>query len=211
MRKHFYAFFAIVLVAVLASLTSCSNKNTAEFAGMSTPDSLRQRLPIAYVDLDTLIAHYDYARELEQQLVDKMENDRANLNSRLASLRKRQEEFQRKVQNNAFLSQSSAEQQYQALLQEEAKLQQDAATIDQENLQAQQQMMKDLSDSIRAYIIEYNKVAGYEAILDRAATLYIEAAYDITHDIIEGLNKQSKGESSEAVATEAAADTTAAN
>ena len=137
------------------------------------------------------------------KLVDKIETDRANLNSRVASLAKRQEEFQRKVQNNSFLSQSSAEQQYNALMQEQEKLQADAARIDAENMQAQQQMMKDLSDAVRAYINEYNKTAGYDVIFDRAATLYIGEAYNITQDIIKGLNNKDK---KEAVA---ATDTTA--
>jgi Skp family chaperone for outer membrane proteins len=82
-------------------------------------------------------------------------------------------------------------------------LQADAARIDAENMQAQQQMMKDLSDAVRAYINEYNKTAGYDVIFDRAATLYIGEAYNITQDIIKGLNNKDK---KEAVA---ATDTTA--
>lgn len=202
MKNLFKALCTFALVAGFVFMTSCGNNETS-IAAVDSHECDGQNLSIAYVDLDTLLANYEYAHELEMKLVNKMETDRANLNSRVASLAKRQEEFQRKVQNNGFLSQSSAEQQYNALMQEQEKLQADAARIDAENLQAQQQMMKELSDAVRAYINEYNKTAGYDVIFDRAATLYIGDAYDITKDIIEGLNKkESKTET-------AAVDTTA--
>lgn len=199
MKKLLNALCVFALVAGVAFMTSCGN-NEANATSVADHQCDAKQLTIAYVDLDTLIANYEYARELEMKLVNKLETDRANLNSRVASLAKRQEEFQRKVQNNGFLSQSSAEQQYNALMQEQEKLQADAARIDAENMQAQQQMMKDLSEAVRAYINEYNKTAGYDVILDRAATLYIGEAYNITRDIIDGLNKKNV----------AVADTTAA-
>ncbi len=204
MKNLLNALCVFVLVAGFAFMTSCSNSEANTTSVPAHECEGGQQLSIAYVDLDSLIANYEYAKELEMKLVNKMENDRANLNSRLASLAKRQEEFQRKVQNNGFLSQSSAEQQYNALMQEQEKLQADAARIDAENLQAQQQMMKELSDAVRAYINEYNKTAGYDVIFDRAATLYIGDAYNITQDIIDGLNKKNNK------ASEAVADTTAA-
>ena len=185
MRKFLNALCVFALVAGCALMTSCNN---SEANAIATADHQCEgkQITIAYVDLDTLIANYEYAKELEMKLVDKIETDRANLNSRVASLAKR-----------------SAEQQYNALMQEQEKLQADAARIDAENMQAQQQMMKDLSDAVRAYINEYNKTAGYDVIFDRAATLYIGEAYNITQDIIKGLNNKDK---KEAVA---ATDTTA--
>ena len=191
MRKFLNALCVFALVAGCALMTSCNNSE-ANAVVIADHQCYGKQITIAYVDLDTLIANYEYAKELEMKLVDKIETDRANLNSRVASLAKRQEEFQRKVQNNSFLSQSSAEQQYNALMQEQEKLQADAARIDAENMQAQQQMMKDLSDAVRAYINEYNKTAGYDVIFDRAATLYIGEAYNITQDIIKGLNNKDK-------------------
>lgn len=203
MKNLLNALCVFALVAGFAFMTSCGN-NEANAIAVADHQCEGKQLTIAYVDIDTLIANYEYARELEMKLVNKMETDRANLNSRVATLAKRQEEFQRKVQNNGFLSQSSAEQQYNALMQEQEKLQADAARIDAENMQAQQQMMKDLSDAVRAYINEYNKTAGYDVIFDRAATLYIGEAYNITQDIIKGLNNKDNK------ASEAVADTTAA-
>lgn len=180
---------ALCLIAVVA-FTSCDQIENATASQQTEITCVGEKLPIAYVDTDSLIGMYDYAKELEQKLVEKIENDRANLNARAAGLAKRQGEFQRKAQNNAFLSESSMQQQYEVLLKEQENLQADAARIDAENLQAQQQMLQEISDNIRNYINEYNKTAGYEVILQKAATIYISDAYDITKEVAEGLNKQ---------------------
>ena len=182
---------ALCVVAIVAGLSACAgnDNNNAEVSAVAE-ECAGHKLPIAYVDTDSLIVLYSYAQEQEQKLVDKIENDRANLNARVSKLAKRQEEFQRKVQNNAFLSQSSAEQQYNELMREQELLQQEAARIDAENLQAQQAMLQEITNDIRSYIEEYNKTAGYEVILQKAATVYISSAYDITGEIADGLNKK---------------------
>lgn len=187
---------ACALVMGLAILPACSNK--AETAndvnvGRNTVggDSTlfnKGNLPIAYVDLDSIVAVYEYAKDLETKYAKQVESDRKSLESRYLMLVKSQEEFQTKVQNNSFFSQSSAEQQYAELLEKERKLQEDGQRIEMEHLQAQQQMLQDIYTAINAYITEYNKTAGYDVILTKAATLYIYEGYDITKEIADGLN-----------------------
>lgn len=194
MKNLLKALCLIALVAGNIFLTSCGKTENATAVAGTDSTCVGKRLPIAYVDTDSLIGMYDYAKELEQKLVDKMENDRANLNARAATLAKRQGDFQRKVQNNAFLSESSMQQQYEALLKDQEVLQADAARIEAENLQAQQQMLQEISDKVKAYIDEYNKTAGYEVILQKVATIYISSAYDITKEVADGLNKKTQAE-----------------
>ena len=45
-----------------------------------------------------------------------------------------------------------------------------------------------LTDSIEAFIKDYNRKKGYDAILFKAAGVYFNPALDITSEIIEGLN-----------------------
>ena len=52
------------------------------------------------------------------------------------------------------------------------------------NTQAQQAV----NDSIEAFVKEYNKTRGYDAILLKNATLFINPDLDITNEIVEGLN-----------------------
>ena len=50
------------------------------------------------------------------------------------------------------------------------------------------QAQKTVNDSIKAFIEDYNKSRGYDAILFKGATLYINPALDITDEVVEGLN-----------------------
>ena len=45
-----------------------------------------------------------------------------------------------------------------------------------------------LNDSIEAFIKEYNKTRGYDAILYKAVGVYFNPALDITDEVIKGLN-----------------------
>ena len=47
-----------------------------------------------------------------------------------------------------------------------------------------------LNDSVENFIKAYNKEKGYEIIFDKAACLFIDEKYDITDEIIKGLNER---------------------
>ncbi len=47
-----------------------------------------------------------------------------------------------------------------------------------------------LTDSIEAFIKDYNRKKGYDAILYKAAGVYFNPALDITNEVIDGLNKR---------------------
>ena len=57
-----------------------------------------------------------------------------------------------------------------------------------EQLQSKMEAQKTVNDSISSFIKEYNKKYGYDAILLKGATLYIDPRLDITDDVIKGLN-----------------------
>ena len=52
------------------------------------------------------------------------------------------------------------------------------------------QMQKTIQDSIESYIKIYNAQKGYDAILMKAATLYINPALDVTDEVVKGLNER---------------------
>ena len=196
MKKIFTALCALAIIACSLLFVQCKNAgqqtvNVANSNDTSFVGNGRQ-LPIAYINTDTLLQKYNYAQDLQKKLLDKAENVRASINSRAASLRKEQEEFQRKYQNNAFLSQERMQQEYERLAKKEADLQSYAQRLDNENIAEQQRTLIEINDSIMSFIREYNKTAGYEVILNSAATLYINPAYDITNEIVTLLNSRYK-------------------
>ena len=130
------------------------------------------------------------AKDLNEKMINKQENARASINEKARQLKKEQDDFQRKYQNNAFLSPERAQQEYQRLEKKAADLQEYAQRLENENMLEQQKMLMQMNDSINLFIKEYNKEKKYEAIFNNASTLYINPQYDITNEVVELLNKR---------------------
>ena len=45
-------------------------------------------------------------------------------------------------------------------------------------------------DSIDNFLKDYAKKKGFDMVLRKSATLYIDEKYDVTEEVIEGLNKR---------------------
>ena len=156
----------------------------------AAPVSYGKNLPIAYVDIDSLLTNYNLARDLNEEMLTRQENARASVNEKGRKLEKEMAEFERKVKNNAFLSQDRFEQEQQRLLKQQQELQTYAQQLENELLQEQQKMLAQVTDSITNFIKEYNKDGKYEVILNKNSTLFINPAYNITGEIITLLNKR---------------------
>ena len=79
-------------------------------------------LPIAYVNIDSLLINYTFAKQANESLTKKQEDSRLTINSRQRELQGEMIEFQKKLENGAFLSRERAEQE-QARLQKKQSLQ----------------------------------------------------------------------------------------
>ena len=179
MKTFTLAIRITTVVALSLLMVQCGNKQAAPNQSVSddtTISSYRDKLPIAYINVDSLLSKYNYAKDLNEKMINKQENARASINEKARQLKKEQDDFQRKYQNNAFLSPERAQQEYQRL--------------ENENMLEQQKMLMQMNDSINLFIKEYNKEKKYEAIFNNASTLYINPQYDITNEVVELLNKR---------------------
>ena len=124
-------------------------------------------------------------------MVKKEENIRLTLNQKAEALRKDGEEFQRKYENNAFLSQERAQQEYARLEKAQQDLQNLSNKYSAELANETAQNNLQLRDSINTFIQAYNKIHGYNLILSNTGfdnLLYADPSMDITKEIVDGLN-----------------------
>ncbi|GAB1415019.1 OmpH family outer membrane protein [Paludibacter sp.] len=150
-------------------------------------------LPIAYVNVDSLLLNYLLAKESNEALMKKQEDSRLDLNVKARQLQSEMAEFQRKLDNNAFLSRERAEQEHARLLRKEQDLQQLNGKLSQELLEAQQKVNEELRDSVYTFLKNFNKDKKYEMILSNTASDNILLAsdhYDITKEVTDALNKR---------------------
>ena len=188
-----FTFCATLLAGVLAgTLTSCNNASqTSAMAPMAMCDSLR--LPVAYVNIDSLLVNYEFAKDLNEELMSKTEEARASINSKAQALEKEVAEFQRKVQTNAFLSEDRARSEQERLMKKKEEL--DKLNYDLQNDLAQQQAQMNvrLNDTIRNFMKAFNEKMHFELIFTNTMNdnlLIDNPKYDITADVLKQLNER---------------------
>ena len=103
--------------------------------------------------------------------------------------------FQKKVEAGAFLSRERAESEQSRLQKKEQQLmakQQDLENLRQQLsadfMNQQAALTKQLQDSVQAYLREYNADGHLHVIFNDAVLMNKVAGYDITDEVIEGLN-----------------------
>ena len=70
-------------------------------ADSSAPITVKEgtnKLPIAYVNVDSLLLNYNYSKDLNELILKKYENTRASLNQKANSLQSDAIDFQKKVE-----------------------------------------------------------------------------------------------------------------
>lgn len=183
------AVAAIVSAAVAVVTTTKCSKDTKQIA-LAAPATCDSAIRIAYVDIDTLLTSYNLWIELNEQMIRKEEDVRATLNEKAKNLQNDYEDFERKLNNNAFVSRERAEAEQNRILKKREELEALSERLSSELAIENEKNSVLFRDSINAYIRDYNKVHGYNVILSRIGDniLHIDYAMNITQDIIDGLN-----------------------
>ena len=184
-------FAALAIIVLFSQCAGKAGTQTTTTGGEAAAATVSGDLKIAYVEVDTLLSKYNFCIDLNEAMMKKEENIRMTLNQKAAALDKEQKEFQKKYENNAFISPERAQQEYNRLM----KMQQDLQVL-QNNLSNQlatenQKNSLQLRDSINVFLKEYNKTKGYNLILSNTGfdnLLYADSSFNITQEIIDGLN-----------------------
>ena len=199
-KTVFSAILSVAIIAFSSLIVSCNKaEGTDGKSDGQLPDSTKlehdgfaSNCNFRYVDIDTLMAHYQYAIDETHRMEDKSLELQKYQNQLAANLTKKQNDIQTKAQNNIYMSQQS----YEADLRD---LQSQADQADKSYGQRAQalslemaQVNEKLLNTIENFIVRYNQEKKYDAILLKNAGLYFNPALDITNEILEGLNSEYK-------------------
>jgi outer membrane protein len=159
--------------------------------GMKTTG--KSNFKIAYFDIDTLQAHYEYMKEVKDQATDKDNR----MQQELASLdRKNQQQIEEWRQKSSTMTQAEGEEaqrKYQEMQQEFATRKQE---LEQRLLQFEEEERTKIRKRIEDFIKEYNKDRNYSYIIayDNANSFIYnkDTLFNITSDVVDGLNAEYK-------------------
>ena len=149
-------------------------------------------LKIAFIDTDTLMAKYEYAKDLSEEL---NEYQKQQENSYKQQITQFQTDYNNYLQNGTkyTLSQQKAKEE------EWQKRAEKLSTLEQElGMRIQERTMKEsekMTNAVYAFIREYNAAnQQFDLILAKSFTntplLYANPGMDITNEIVEGLNAE---------------------
>lgn len=187
----------VVLVAAVVALFAIffSNKPAKGAAEPAAVIASGEALPVAYLNVDSLLTNYTFAQDASERLMQKQEDARLKLNTKARSLQNEMADFQRKLDNNAFLSRERAEKEQQRLIKKQQDLQDLEAKLTEDIMLENQTLNKQLADTLTQFLQTFNADGRYQIILSNTAkdnVLMAADQYDITNEVIAGLNKRYK-------------------
>ena len=192
MKRLNYLVNGLAALAFIVMFSQCAgNAGQQTTSSNPAPANGVSGLKIAYVEVDTLLAKYNFCIDMNEEMVKKSENVRLTLNQKANDLNKQKQEFQTKYQNNAYLTPERAEQEYNRIAKLEQDLQELSNKLQSELMSESEKNSLQLRESINNFLIEYNKEKGYDFIISNTGfdnLLYANDAYNITQEILEGLN-----------------------
>ena len=115
------------------------------------------------------------------------------INTKARQLQTEMGEFQRKLENNAFLSRERAEQEQARLQKKQQDLQVLDGDLSKQLVQVQQKMSEQLRDTINSFMKQFNKDKKYQMIISNTSSdniLYADKSYDITAEVTQLLNER---------------------
>lgn len=182
------AIAGCVAALVLTSCQGNGNQKTVT-ATVTTPTGEAEiALPIAYVRMDSVLSQYKFAQDVQASLAKESEAHRTRLQGRATAFQKAAEDFQRRAQINAFVSQEAAQKEQAKVLKLQQEVQELEVQLTQQFAVKQQLMQEDILKEIQEQIKEYNKDGKYKLILTNAGVLYADDMLDITEGFIKHLN-----------------------
>ncbi len=191
---------AIALIVLYVLFLNKDGKtSSSNVVNQNDSGRVETKLPIAYINLDSLLLDYNYSKDLNEQLLRKRENSQASYNQKARQFEQEAAEFQRKYENNAFLSQQRLQSEQQRLLQKQQELQQLDESLSQQLAVEMQKMNEQLRDTIYSFLKVYNQDRNYHLIFSNTMSDNIMISndmYNITKEVVQALNARYIGSGS---------------
>jgi len=194
--KQFPLVLSIVALAVSAFVLVKQTKSTTPAVKTADPtapvaDKNEHAFSIAYFELDSLQNNYQYFKDALSTLKAKEESMNSELQGLEKSYQKKIAEWQQKGNTMTQAEQETANREYQQMQQNfQARKQQ----LEQNISDQMNDTRKKIRERLEAYLKEYNKDRRYSYIFSDfpEGIFYKDTVYNITSELIKGLNESYK-------------------
>lgn len=178
-----------LLISSFGSKTKSTKKNNPD----SVDSNIKKEFKIAYFEMDSVAANFELVKEVKAEL-SKKEQEVANELDRLGkNIQDKYVFYQNKMQAGTLSEEESgkASQELEKLNEQmKARKQQ----LDQDYFDLRTRKETDIKSKIENFCTEFNKDHHYNYIVsyEQGLFFYKDTAYNITQELVQGLNEKHK-------------------
>ena len=184
---------ALLLTGVLFYVVYHKHQPAAVIvAASNASQAVGNSFRMAYFNTDSLEAHYQYFKDVLEQVKGKENEMNAELSGMEKSYQKKISEWQK---NATTMSKSEGEQAQQEYAQMQQNYQVRKQSLQESLLKNNEDLKADIRKKIEDYFKEYNKTKGFNYIISYEANSFVyirDTAFNITDDLVNGLNAEYK-------------------
>jgi len=180
----------LVLVGVLFYLHfSSKNPSTPKAANNQNATANAKDFKIAYFEMDSVESSFQMVKDVKAELTRKEEAIGTELERLEKNYRNKIAQYQAQGAN---MTQVQSEMAQRDVMQMQQSMQSRRQSLEQEYQDLQMRKLKDVKTKIEDFLKQYNADKGYTYILayEPGIFYYRDTTYNITADLIKGLNQQ---------------------
>lgn len=156
-------------------------------------DAEKGKFRIAYFEMDSLAANFDMVRELKSEMLKKEEAINSEMEKLSRNLQQKFNFYQQQA-NSGTLTQEQSEAASRDMKNMDDEMKNRKQALDSDYSDFVMRRQNEIKSKIEAFLKEYNKTRDYSYIVsyEQGLFYYKDTAYNITADVVKGLNEYYK-------------------
>jgi outer membrane protein len=188
--KNISTILSIVSLALIGILFYLFINHTEQIKKITvaTEHKSASDFKIAYFDMDSLEAHYDFFKDAQTQANKKQENMNMELSAMAKNDQQKMAEWQKKGNTMTQAESEQAQQEYAAM---QRNYESRKETLQQELMQHNEALKASIKHKIEDFLKDYNKQKNFSFIFaydPNSFMYYKDTLYNVTQDVLAGLN-----------------------
>lgn len=156
----------------------------------SDTSAANRQFRMAYFEMDSVAAHFDMVKEMQTEMSSREESINTEMANRTKSLQQKYSYYQNLAQSNK-LSQEQSEAASKEMKDMDDEMKNRKQQLDQDYNSFVMTKQNEIKAKIENFIKDYNKTKNYSYIIsyEQGLFYYKDTAYNITADVVKGLNE----------------------
>ena len=175
---------------LIARFSSGKSKTTVTKTSGSDTTGSSSQFRIAYFEMDSVAARFEEVKKLKAELSKKEDDNNNELNKLTKDFRDKYLYYQKEAEAGR-LSQSQSDAATEEMKKMDENIKNRKMQLDQDYNDLMMRRQNDIKAKIETFIKEFNKQRNFTYVVsdDPGLFYYRDTTYNITNEVIEGLNK----------------------